>query len=197
MPDLKKLLSLVIEVSKKAGAFIREERLHFDPAKVEKKGFNDLVSYVDKGAEKIIVDGLVHVLPEAGFITEEGTGESHNEKYRWVIDPLDGTTNFVHSLPVFSVSIALLRDDQVILGVVYEINRDECFYAIEGEGAYCNEQPIRVSAPKKISEALIATGFPYADFNVLEAYLQILSDLIQSTHGLRVSVWNRDGCVCV
>ncbi|MTI33445.1 inositol monophosphatase family protein [Xanthovirga aplysinae] len=185
MINLEQLLPQVIQISKDAGAFIREERLHFDPEKVEKKGFNDLVSYVDKTAEKIIVEGLSQVLPQAGFITEEGTGKSRKEKYQWVIDPLDGTTNFVHTLPVFSVSIALIRDAQVILGVVYEINRDECFYAIEGGKAYCNETPIHVSAPTKISEALIATGFPYSDFKLLEAYLHILSDLIRTTHGLR------------
>lgn len=179
------LLEQTRNVAKEAGAFIRRERQHFDINKVEHKGFNDLVSYVDKEAEKIIVARLSEILPEAGFITEEGTKTVTAEEFNWVIDPLDGTTNFVHGVPVFAVSIALMQQDEVILGVVYEINLHECFYATKGGGAFCNDTPIKVSQAANLSSSLIATGFPYYDFELLDKYMDALKTLIQSSHGLR------------
>ncbi len=182
-------LSLLLEqtqaIAKEVGAFIRKERQHFDLTTVEHKGFNDLVSYVDKEAEKQIVDRLSSILPEAGFVTEEGTSSTKGEEFNWIIDPLDGTTNFIHGLPIFAVSIALMAKDEVILGVVYEVNRHECFYAMKGGGAYCNDTPIKVSQAKSLSASLIATGFPYYSFELLDNYLAALKALMQTTHGLR------------
>src|SRR5690554_5686604 len=109
--DLEKLLQDTIDLSREAGAFIRREGQHFELIHVEEKGVNDLVSYVDKTAEKMIVKRLRELLPEAGFITEEGTDQTVGEAYNWIIDPLDGTTNFIHSFPVFSVSIGLQKDE--------------------------------------------------------------------------------------
>jgi myo-inositol-1(or 4)-monophosphatase len=183
--ELKRLLEQTQEVAKSVGAFIRKERQHFDVKNVEHKGFNDLVSYVDKEAERQIVDHLSTIFPEAGFITEEGTNTTRSEVYNWVIDPLDGTTNFIHGIPVFSVSIALMERDEVILGVVYEINLHECFYAIKGGGAFCNETPIQVSSAPNLAASLIATGFPYYNFEQIDKYLAALKSLMQSTHGLR------------
>ena len=105
--ELKRLLEQTQEVAKSVGAFIRKERQHFDVKNVEHKGFNDLVSYVDKEAERQIVDHLSTIFPEAGFITEEGTNTTRSEVYNWVIDPLDGTTNFIHGIPVFFLSVLL------------------------------------------------------------------------------------------
>ncbi|HCX74906.1 MAG TPA: inositol monophosphatase, partial [Algoriphagus sp.] len=113
--ELSKLLDQTQNIAKSVGAFIRKERQHFDVKNVEHKGFNDLVSYVDKEAERQIVEQLSVIFPEAGFITEEGTNTTRAEVYNWVIDPLDGTTNFIHGLPVFSVSIALMEKEEVIL----------------------------------------------------------------------------------
>jgi myo-inositol-1(or 4)-monophosphatase len=104
---LESLANQVIHVSKEAGDFIRQERKNFDPDKIEYKGLNDMVSYVDKNAEKIIVTSLEKILPEAGFITEEKTRNQVADRYNWIIDPLDGTTNFIHGVPTYSVSIAL------------------------------------------------------------------------------------------
>ena len=112
---------------KEVGAFIKEQSGKFNIERIEEKGLNDLVSYVDKEAEQKLVNGLKKVLPEAGFITEEGTASFTNEVYKWIIDPLDGTTNFMHGLPVFSISVALLFEDELVLGIVYEINKDELF----------------------------------------------------------------------
>src|SRR6201996_6577695 len=117
--QLEQVTNQVIELSKQAGDFIRQERKTFNADKIEYKGLNDLVSYVDKTAEGIIVKGLEKILPEAGFITEEQTTSKLAERYNWIIDPLDGTTNFIHGLPVFSVSIALKEYDELVLGVVY------------------------------------------------------------------------------
>lgn len=183
--DLEKVLNSTIEIVKQVGGFIRQEGQNFDRDNIEKKGFNDLVSYVDKQAEEQLVKGLRETLPEAGFITEEGTAEDKGEQYKWIIDPLDGTTNFLHGLPVFAVSVALIRDEELVLGVVYEINMDECFYAREGGKAYCNGKEIKVSPVPTLSESLLATGFPYYDFNLMPDYLAILNQFMESSHGLR------------
>jgi myo-inositol-1(or 4)-monophosphatase len=152
---------------------------------VEHKGFNDLVSYVDKEAEKQLVAKLHAIFPEAGFITEEGTNTTRGEVYNWVIDPLDGTTNFVHGLPVFAVSIGLMEKEEVVLGVVYEVNRKECFHAYKGGGAFCNETPLQVSKAPNLAASLIATGFPYYQFDLIDRYLNSMKSLMQKTHGLR------------
>lgn len=183
--DLKNLLQSTIDTAREAGAYISSERKDFDWSRVEQKqNFSDLVSYVDKEAEKLIVDQLRRALPEAGFITEEGVA-TETKEYNWVIDPLDGTTNFLHGLPVFCTSIALLKGKQELLGVVYEINADECFSAIKGEGACLNGEEIRVSKARNLEESLIATGFPYVAFEKMPQYLDIFNHLMRNSHGLR------------
>jgi len=175
----------VIDVAKQAGAFIREQRKSFDPAKIEYKGLNDLVSYVDKTAEQMIVAGLEKILPEAGFITEEKTISKTGERFNWIIDPLDGTTNFIHGLPVFSVSIALKEYDELVAGVVYEVNQDECFYAWKDSAAYLNGHEIKVSDNPTIAKSLLATGFPYYNFEKQAEYIELFTELMRVSHGLR------------
>ncbi len=182
---LEQITKQVIEIAKEAGDFIRQERASFSSAKVEYKGLNDMVSYVDKTAEEKIVAGLEKILPEAGFITEEQTKNKIADRYNWIIDPLDGTTNFIHGLPVFSVSIALKEYDELVAGVVYEINLDECFYAWKGAPAYLNGQEIKVSDAPSISNSLIATGFPYYNFEKQPAYINLFTYLMKNCHGLR------------
>lgn len=172
---------LVLEV----GAFIRKESQDFSINKIEHKGLNDLVSYVDKEAEKKLVEGLRDILPEAGFITEEGTASATNEDSKWIIDPLDGTTNFIHGLPVYSISVALLSANELVMGIVYEINKEELFYAHKGGGAWLNDSKISVSPITKLSDSLLATGFPYHNFKKLDTYMNMLSYFMQHTHGLR------------
>lgn len=182
---MQKLLQDVIVLVKDTGDFIRTESARFDESKIEYKGKNDLVSYVDKTAEKMLVQGLENILPGSGFIAEEGTSNRRSDIYNWIIDPLDGTTNFTHGIPVFSISVALMKRGQLVLGVVYEVNRDECFHAIKGEGAFLNHMPIKVSPVKTLERSLLATGFPYYDFEQMRQYLSILNELMQTTHGLR------------
>lgn len=183
--DLQKLTAEVARIAREAGAFIRQEGASFDTAKIEYKGLNDLVSYVDKGAEERIVKGLSALLPEAGFVTEEKTINKTGDVYNWIVDPLDGTTNFIHGLPAYSVSIALQRNDELVAGVVYEVNRDECFYAWKDGGAYLNGSRISVSGNTELSQALLATGFPYYNFELLEKYISVFRELTKVCHGLR------------
>jgi myo-inositol-1(or 4)-monophosphatase len=192
--DLKSIQQEVIKVSAEVANFIQYECENFNRTRIEEKGkFNNLVSYVDKEAEKKLVSVLAKLVPEAGFITEEGTveqslptgqaGKSH--KYAWIIDPLDGTTNFLHGLPVYAISIALVKNNKPILGVVYEVTRKECFHAIENSPAYCNDKIIQVSSVKNLSESLLATGFPYYQFEKMDAYLNIIKTYLDKTHGIR------------
>ncbi len=183
--QLEQVAKQVVELSKQAGDFIRQERKTFNADKIEYKGLNDLVSYVDKTAEGIIVAGLEKILPEAGFITEEQTKNKIADQYNWIIDPLDGTTNFIHGLPVFSVSIALKEYNELVLGVVYEVNQDECFYAWKGGPAYLNGEEIKVSKAPTIGDSLIATGFPYYNFEKLPQYIELFTHLMKNCHGLR------------
>ena len=183
--DLQLLLPKVIDLAKAAGNFIRTEQINFSKERLEFKGANDLVSYVDREAEKILVAGLSEMIPEAGFITEEETVEQKAAEYQWVIDPLDGTTNFVHGIPFYSVSVALLFKGQSVLGVVYEINQDECFYAIQDGKAYCNENEIKVSDAGSLSESVITSGYPHRNYDHLPFYMDTIASLMRQTQGMR------------
>jgi myo-inositol-1(or 4)-monophosphatase len=186
MIDLSVLTPQVADVAIQTGAFLRESQKNFNRNLVELKSLNALVSDVDRSAEKLIVTKLSHLLPEAGFLTEEGTVQQDTRKeYLWVIDPLDGTTNFVHGLPIFSVSIALLKDSVPVLGIVYEIGMDECFSAFENGGAILNGLPISVTSSTNLKESLLATGFPYYDFSKLEGFQNTLAHFYQYTRGIR------------
>jgi myo-inositol-1(or 4)-monophosphatase len=183
--NLKLICEQTIEISKKAGAYIKQEALTFDRSKIEMKGFNDLVSYVDKQAEVQLVKALKKIVPEAGFITEEGTDTTRQERFNWIIDPLDGTTNFTHGLQHYAVSVALMEYNEIILGVIYNPSHDECYYAYKGGGAYLNDAAIQVSDAPALKDSLIATGFPYYDFNLTQQYLQVLGSFMSNSHGVR------------
>jgi myo-inositol-1(or 4)-monophosphatase len=175
----------VCETAKQAGDFIRNEAVGFSAKNIEVKGLHNFVSYVDKGAEKMIVDRLHEIFPEAGFIAEEGTNTVRGERFDWVIDPLDGTTNFIHGLPPYSVSIGLLDNNRPVLGVVYEIALDECFYAWKDSRAYLNGKEIHVSDRANVHDALIATGFPYSDYQLMRPYIACLEHFLRNSHGVR------------
>lgn len=185
MESLDYFLQQTINIANDVGSFIREEREKFSVSDIQYKGKNDLVSYVDTEAEKAIVERLSGIFPEAGFITEEKTINKTGKEYNWIIDPLDGTTNFIHGLPLYSTCIGLMKGNEVVLGVVYEVNRDECFYAVKGHGAFCNGQPIKVTAADTIDQSLFATGFPIHNFKKMDQYLAILNELMKNAHGLR------------
>ena len=194
MIDLEKYTLSVCEIARRAGAYIREERRKFSLERVERKHAHDYVSYVDKGSEKLIVSALRELLPEAGFITEEGTAggvesdEVKSEKLLWVVDPLDGTTNFIHQYAPYAVSIALLQGKTVLIGVVYEICADECFYAWQGGGAWlcgtrnveCGMRSERLHvSSQKMQDALLCLQFPYNS----DAYKPVMKGLIDQLYG--------------
>jgi myo-inositol-1(or 4)-monophosphatase len=183
--NLQTLCQNVCDLSKQVGAFIKAERNNFLSTSVEVKGRNDFVSHVDKTSEKKLIEGLSILLPESGFIAEEGTSTKKGDLYNWIIDPLDGTTNFIHGVPCFSISIGLMRGDELIMGVVYEINLDECFYAWENSKAFLNGKEIHVSAAPTLADSLLATGFPYYDYGRMDEYLELFKYFMKNTHGLR------------
>jgi myo-inositol-1(or 4)-monophosphatase len=154
------------------------------PLEVETKGVHDFVTNIDKYSESTLVDELQKIYPEAGFIAEEGTRTDRSEEYNWIIDPIDGTTNFIHFHPPFAISIALAYKGKPIVGVVYEMGADELFTAWEGGGAYLNGNPIHV-AELPLSNGLVATGFPYNDFSRLDNYIESLRYLMQNAAGVR------------
>lgn len=187
IPDFTQLSHDLAALCRRTAQFISQEAATFDRGKVEHKGLHDLVSYVDQETERRLVAGLRELLPEAGFITEEGTAgpDAHAEEFVWIIDPLDGTTNFVHGLPVYCISVALVQHRELVVGVVHEVGRDESFRAVRGGGAFCNDQPIRVTDVAELNSSLIATGFPYHDFGRLDDFLKILGAFFQRSHGVR------------
>ena len=154
--------------------------------KTNLKSPNQLVTETDIAVEKYLIMALQGILPEAGFITEEQQiTQNADKEFVWVIDPIDGTTNFVHGIPVFCVSVALLQNNLPILGVVYEINAKEMFSAAKGKGAFLNGEPIAVSNNKTLSDTLIATGFPYYDYDRIDPYLNTLKAFMKGTRGVR------------
>ena len=161
MEDLKALTESVCRIAREAGHFLKEERKGFRREAVQEKHAHDYVSYVDKESEKRIVAALRALLPEAGFITEEGSALYHDEPYCWVVDPLDGTNNYSQGLPVFCVSIGLQYRGETLLGVVYAPYLNELYTAIRGKGAFLNNVPIHVSGKTELDRSVLATGFPY------------------------------------
>lgn len=175
-----------IDVSKDVADFIRTELNKITPDQIEEKDKNSLVSYVDKTAEEMIVKRLSKILPEAGFITEEDTVTQSSESAMvWIIDPLDGTTNFLHKIPHFGVSIALRKGNEIIIGVVYDVMREECFHACKGMGSFCNDRKISVSDISNVSESMLATGFPYSNTYDKEPLINTLKYWLTEARGIR------------
>jgi len=184
MMDLEKLTNQVCSLVMETGDFIHLEMKHLKVEDIETKSLHNLVTYVDKSSEELLIKRLSKLLPGAGFIAEENDGLLSGE-YTWVIDPLDGTTNFVHGVPIYSISIGLLHGDDVLLGVIYEINQKECFYTWESAPSYLNQNLIKVSSTTKLTDCLLATGFPYFDYGRLDEYLILFRYLMQHSRGIR------------
>jgi len=154
-------------------------------AQIHTKGRADFATDTDLGAERLLVQALNPLLPGAAFLTEENTVQQTQAEYRWIIDPIDGTTNFLHGLPCYSVSVALEHDGQLLWGCVYEITRNECFTAVRHRGALLNGNPIRISTCQSLQDALVATGFPYGRPDWLMPYMNLAGQVQGSCHGIR------------
>lgn len=183
--DLESLTKQVKDLSEQVGRFIIDESDELSSENIEKKGLNDFVTYVDKTSEEKLVKGLKEILPEAGFIVEENTTQKKGDQYNWIVDPLDGTTNYIHGIRPFSISIALAKGEEVILGLVNELGSHEIFSAWTGSPAFLNGDQIRVSETATLEESILATGFPFKDFNRLESYMKLLKHFMRNSHGIR------------
>lgn len=185
MVDLKKICNEAVAVALETEKFIIKESENFDISRTEIKGLHNFVSYVDKGSEKMLVEKLSLIMPEAGFITEEGTSTKRGSRYDWVIDPLDGTTNFVHGFHPYAISIGLTDNGEPVAGVVCNVGCHEIFKAWIDGGAWLNDKPIKVSGASSLSGSLIATGLPYNNFSRLDNYMACLTHFCKTTHGIR------------
>lgn len=184
--DLAALTEKVRELAVETGAFIREERKKFNRTSVEKKHAHDYVSYVDKESERRIVSRLKDLLPEAGFIAEEGSGSLNDETYCWLVDPLDGTTNFIHDNAPYCVSIALRNREEYLIGVVYEICRNECFWTYKGAPSFLNGNEIHVSSVADPDDAFLALGSPYNVYDYKPTAVKLVDRCYGQVAGLRL-----------
>ena len=183
--DLRVLAEGAGAVVRRAADYIRGACGQVKAASAEEKSHNSLVSVVDRTAEGILTQGLGALLPGSGFLTEEETVAQSEQGLRWIIDPLDGTTNFLFGVPLFTVSVALEREGKLVLGIVHDVMADEQFVAWQGGGAWCNGKPIRVSETPELAHSLLATGFPYYDYGRTPAYLEVLGSFMRKTRGIR------------
>jgi myo-inositol-1(or 4)-monophosphatase len=185
--SLHPMLNIAIKAARAAGAIINRASLDLDVLKVGNKGPNDFVSEVDQAAEQAIIEVLLEAYPGHGILAEE-SGRQHGAKHSdfvWIIDPLDGTTNFLHGFPVYAVSIALAHRGQVQQAVVYDPTRNDLFYASRGRGAFLNDKRLRVSKRTRIGDALIGTGFPFRKGDNFKRYVKMFEEVMQSCAGLR------------
>ena len=181
------MLNIAVKAARSAGAIINRASMDLDLLKVNTKSPNDFVTEVDHKAEAIIIETLLGAYPGHGILAEE-SGRSHGAKdseYVWIIDPLDGTTNFIHGFPVYAVSIALEFRGQVQQAVVYDPTRNDLFYASKGRGAFLNDKRLRVSKRTRLADSLIGTGFPFRKGDNFKRYLQMFEAVMQSCAGLR------------
>jgi len=188
---MQALLNTAVKAAHRAGDLAARQLKRLGEIQVESKGLNDFVTNVDRAAEEKIIETIREYYPDHAFLAEE-SGLRGDSDHVWIIDPLDGTTNFIHGVPVFGVSIALQIKGRIQVGVVYDPNRQELFTAVRGRGAQVDGHKIRVSGRRSLEGALIGTGFPYRSPDKLQAYVGMLSDVLQQTAGIR-----RPGAACI
>ena len=181
MPSYK---DVAISAAREAGRYLLSHRGKISPEMIDEKAINDFVTEVDENSEKMIVDSIRSQFPKHKILAEEGTNHQSENKYRWIIDPLDGTKNFIQDIPMFSISIALEKDGEIVLGIVYDPVHDELFSAEKGKGAFCNGSAIRISQ-RELGRAIIATGFPFKSKNYLPQYLLCFEDIFLNCSGMR------------
>ena len=179
------ILNVALKAARRAGQIINRASLDIGQLKVNVKQQSDYVTEVDRAAEAAIIEMIRETYPSHGILAEESGATGSESEYQWIIDPLDGTTNFIHGFPQYAVSIGIAHKGAMAHAVVYDPNRNELFSASKGAGAFLNDKRIRVSKRAKLAEALIGTGFPYRVFDHVDTYISIFRDLTQKTSGLR------------
>ena len=186
-PNLHPMINVAVKAARAAGAIINRAALDVESVRISQKQVNDFVTEVDQAAEVAIIETLLAAYPGHGIWAEE-SGRTHGAQdsdYVWIIDPLDGTTNFIHGLPVYCVSIALAVKGKVEQAVIYDPTRNDLFTATRGRGAFLNDRRLRVSKRVRLQECLISTGFPFRQGDDFNTYLRMMGDVMQRTAGLR------------
>ena len=186
-PNLHPMINVAVKAARAAGSIINRAALDIESVRVSQKKANDFVTEVDHAAEQAIIETLLTAYPGHGIWAEE-SGKEHgaqDSEYVWIIDPLDGTTNFIHGLPVYCVSIALAVKGKVEQAVVYDPTRNDLFTATKGRGAFLNDRRLRVSKRTELKQSLISTGFPFREGDSFNQYLAMMGDMMQRTAGLR------------
>ena len=186
-PNLHPMINVAIKAARAAGAIINRAALDVESVRVSQKQVNDFVTEVDQAAEQAIIDILLAAYPGHAIWAEESgrTQGAQDSDYVWIIDPLDGTTNFIHGLPIYCVSIALAVKGRVEQAVVYDPTRNDLFTATRGRGAFMNDRRLRVSKRVRLQECLISTGFPFRPGDDFKTYLSMMSEVMQRSAGLR------------
>jgi myo-inositol-1(or 4)-monophosphatase len=184
---MQPMLNVAVRAAREAGKIINRASLDIDLLRVARKAANDFVTEVDRAAEQAIIETLLKAYPQHGILAEE-TGTAHgrpDSEFQWIIDPLDGTTNFIHGMPVYAVSIALAHRGVIQQAVVYDPTRDELFTASRGAGAFLNSRRIRVSNRVRLEDSLIGTGFPFRESDDFDTYMAMFKRVAQRCVGLR------------
>ncbi|MBS1211044.1 MAG: suhB1 [Proteobacteria bacterium] len=179
------ILNIAVKAARRAGTIINRASMDLDKIEVQTKTPNDFVTEVDRAAEQAIIEVIRDAYPEHAILAEESGDTGAESEFQWIIDPLDGTTNFIHGFPQYAVSIALAERGIVQQAVVYDPNRNELFTATRGRGAFLNDRRIRVSKRIKLAESLIGTGFPFKQLTHMDAYLEMFREVSSKTAGLR------------
>jgi myo-inositol-1(or 4)-monophosphatase len=184
---LHPMLNVAIKAARAAGAIINRAALDVEAVRISQKQVNDFVTEIDHASEKVIIDTLLTAYPDHGILAEE-SGSQHGNPladHIWIIDPLDGTTNFIHGFPVYCVSIALQVRGKIEQAVIYDPTRNDLFTATKGRGAFMNDRRLRVSKRTRLQECIISTGFPFRKGDNFNQYLRMMGDVMQRTAGLR------------
>ncbi|GAB3183671.1 inositol monophosphatase family protein [Hydrogenophaga aquatica] len=185
---LHPMLNVAIKAARAAGAIINRAALDVESVRISAKQTNDFVTEVDHAAEKAIIETLLGAYPDHGIWAEESgrrEGKAHGRKHTWIIDPLDGTTNFIHGFPVYCVSIALMYEGKVEQAVVYDPTRNDLFCATKGRGAYLNDRRIRVAKRTMLRDCLLSTGFPFRPGDQFKTYMNLLTEVMPRVAGVR------------
>lgn len=182
---LEKILNIAIESAEIASKYISSQACDIDEDKVEEKAQNDFVTFVDKNSEKLIIDNILRNFPDHNILAEESGSRVNGSGYSWIIDPLDGTKNFIKGIPAYAVSIGVTLDNEVIVGVVVDVTGGNIFHAARGKGAFKNNNTIRVSGQKNVSGSFFATGFPFRNKELIPSYFKVLQKLMDSASGAR------------
>ena len=179
------MIDIAQKAARVAGEILMEHFKKLPREAIREKQRNDFLSFVDESSEQAIVSILNEHFPEYSILAEEGSGTEQDSEFRWIIDPLDGTTNYINGLPVFCVSIALQKNGAMILGVIYDPVHEEMFSAEKGKGAFLNDQALQVSKTKLLSQSFIATGFPFKAKHLLKDYLSAFETIFRDCIGMR------------